>query len=53
MACSSCEGSDRTSLQKIGGLKELTAGRNIREAVSDGKREKGRERERERDKQYD
>lgn len=45
-ACSSCEGSDRTSLQKIGGLKELTAGRNIREAVTDGKREKGRERER-------
>lgn len=43
MACSSCEGSDRTSLLKIEGLKELTTGRNIREAVANGKREKGRD----------
>lgn len=43
MACSSCEGNDRTSLLKIEGLKELTAGRNIREAFADGKREEGRD----------
>lgn len=43
MACSSCEGSDRTSLLKIEGLKELTTGRNIREAVANWKREKGRD----------
>lgn len=43
MACSSCEGSDRTFLLKMEGLKELTAGRNISEAIADGKRERGGE----------
>lgn len=43
MACSSCEGSDRTFLLKMEGLKELTAGRNISEAIADGKRKRRRE----------
>lgn len=39
MACSSCEGSDRTFLLEMEGLKEQTAGRNISEAVRERRRE--------------